>query len=324
MTRVLLVALLSVLVLAPVRGMEPTSPPRGGGATAECSVPGQTGPVEASREGVRGAECSSPVHYGDPEASREGVAPSECPVPVHSKASREGGPTSGGLDEFVAKAREGLGGAGGGGGSYGLYAIVLLTVLSVAPAVLVLMTSFTRIIVVLHFLRQAVGLQGVPPDQILMGLALLLTLFSMGGVVEDIRHDAVAPLLAGRLEATAAAAACEAPVRRFMLRHTREPDVALLLDVSTARRPGSVQELPLTVLVPAYVLGELRVAFQIGLLILLPFLVLDVVVSIVLTSAGLANLSPATVALPFKLLLFVLIDGWSLVVGSLLRSLAGA
>lgn len=206
------------------------------------------------------------------------------------------------------------------GGGYGMVAILALTVFSLAPAILVMVTSFTRIIIVLYFLRQAIGLQNVPPNQVIMGLALFLTYFSMGGVIGEIQDKAVKPYLAGGVTAVQALEKGERPLRHFMLRFTRETDLELLLEMANGKRPNGPSDIPLTVLIPAFVLGELRAAFIIGLVLFLPFLIIDLVVAVVLTSAGLTMLTPNSISLPFKLLLFVLVDGWSLVVGSLVRS----
>ncbi len=201
-----------------------------------------------------------------------------------------------------------------------MVAILALTVFSLAPAILVMVTSFTRIIIVLYFLRQAIGLQNVPPNQVIMGLALFLTYFSMGGVIGEIQDKAVKPYLAGGVTAVQALEKGERPLRHFMLRFTRETDLELLLEMANGKRPNGPSDIPLTVLIPAFVLGELRAAFIIGLVLFLPFLIIDLVVAVVLTSAGLTMLTPNSISLPFKLLLFVLVDGWSLVVGSLVRS----
>ena len=224
------------------------------------------------------------------------------------------------IKNVVEKLQREVGGKSQGGGTYGLFAILALTVFSLAPAILVMVTSFTRIIIVLYFLRQAIGLQNVPPNQVIMGLALFLTYFSMGGVIGDIHESAVRPYVDGGLTATQALKKGETPLRHYMLRFTRESDLELLLEMSAGKRPKGPSDIPFTVLVPAFVLGELRAAFIIGLVLFLPFLIIDLVVAVVLTSAGLTMLTPNSVSLPFKLLLFVLVDGWSLVVGSLVRS----
>ena len=224
------------------------------------------------------------------------------------------------LKNVVEKLQREVGGKSQSGGTYGLFAILALTVFSLAPAILVMVTSFTRIIIVLYFLRQAIGLQNVPPNQVIMGLALFLTYFSMGGVIGDIHESAVRPYVDGGLTATQALKKGETPLRHYMLRFTRESDLELLLEMSAGKRPDGPNDIPFTVLVPAFVLGELRAAFIIGLVLFLPFLIIDLVVAVVLTSAGLTMLTPNSVSLPFKLLLFVLVDGWSLVVGSLVRS----
>jgi flagellar biosynthetic protein FliP len=212
--------------------------------------------------------------------------------------------------------------SGAGGGQYGLYAILGLTIFSLAPAILVMITSFTRIVIVLHFVRRALGLQDVPPNQVLMGLALFLTFFSMSGLINHIGVNAVMPYLDGKLTPIQAVMICEEPVKNHLLHFVRDKDLHMLFEVSQSPVPATALETPMTILIPAYVLGELRAAFIIGLVIFLPFLAIDIIVSVILLSSGLTMLSPATVSLPFKLLLFVLVDGWSLIIGSLVRSVS--
>ena len=240
---------------------------------------------------------------------------------THSNGSPQNGQSAAqDLKNVVERLQKEVGGKSQGGGTYGLFAILALTVFSLAPAILVMVTSFTRIIIVLYFLRQAIGLQNVPPNQVIMGLALFLTYFSMGGVIGEIHEEAVRPYVDGSVTATQALKKGETPIRHYMLRFTRESDLELLLEMYSGDRPSGPSDIPFTVLVPAFVLGELRAAFIIGLVLFLPFLIIDLVVAVVLTSAGLTMLTPNSVSLPFKLLLFVLVDGWSLVVGSLVRS----
>ncbi len=210
--------------------------------------------------------------------------------------------------------------SGGGTFALSLQLLVALTVLAVAPAILLLATSFTRIVVVLSLLRSAIGIPNLPPNQVLLGLALFLTLFVMAPVWGRIQAEAVEPYLAGRIdEATAFSAATE-PLRTFMLTQTRDSDLATFIDLARTPRPATAADVPLEVLVPAFVTSELRTAFTMGFLLFVPFLVIDLVVASALMSMGMVMVPPTQIALPFKLLLFVLVDGWVLVVGSLVRS----
>ncbi len=198
-----------------------------------------------------------------------------------------------------------------------LQIILLLTVLSLVPAILLMFTSFARIIVVLSFLRQALAAPQMPPNQVLLGLALFLTLFVMRPTIDRVNAEAVQPYLAGTTTTTEALQAAGAPVREFMLRQTREKDLALFVQLSKTPRPQTADDLSLLVVTPAFLISELKTAFEIGFLIYLPFLIIDLVVSSVLMSMGMLMLPPAMISLPFKVLLFVLVDGWNLVVRSL-------
>jgi flagellar biosynthetic protein FliP len=198
--------------------------------------------------------------------------------------------------------------------------LLLMTVLTLAPAILVLTTSFTRIIVIFHFLRQAVGLQQMPPNQVLIGLALFLTVFIMNPVISDVYQGAVKPYLAEEISFDDAIDKASTPMRDFMLKNTREKDLSLLVSIGMQAKPENATEVATHLLVPAFVISELRIAFQIGFLIYIPFLVIDVVVASVLMSMGMLMLPPIMISLPFKVMLFVLIDGWYLIVGSVIRS----
>ncbi|MCC2334166.1 flagellar type III secretion system pore protein FliP [Cellulomonas wangsupingiae] len=203
--------------------------------------------------------------------------------------------------------------------------VVLLgiTLLSVAPSLLLLTTSFTKMIVVLSLTRNALGLQGVPPNQVLAGIALFLSLFVMAPVVGSINDLGVQPYLDGSLTFTQAVEAGQQPLRQFMLAHTREEDIALLTRAAEQPNPQTPADVPFTVLAPAFLLSELRAAFIMGFVIFVPFLVIDLVVSAALMAMGMMMLPPVMVSLPFKLLLFVLVDGWGLVVTALVGSYAG-
>jgi flagellar biosynthetic protein FliP len=197
---------------------------------------------------------------------------------------------------------------------------LIISFLSFLPAMLVMFTSFTRIVVVLSFLRQAIGAQQVPPNAVLIGLSIFLTFFVMSPVADVITKDAVTPYLDKKITLQQAFGVAEPPLREFMLKQTRQKDIALFLNISKTAVPATPAELPMRVVVPAFAISELKTAFEIGFLIYLPFLIIDVVVSSVLLSMGMMMLPPTLVSLPFKLLLFVLVDGWNLVVGTLVRS----
>ncbi len=193
-----------------------------------------------------------------------------------------------------------------------LQLLALLTVLSIAPAILMMMTAFTRIVIVLGLTRNALGTQQIPPNQVLMGLALCLTFFTMQPTLTQMNDDALQPYLTKRLTFEAAMDKALPPVRAFMLRQTRENDLALFVDLSRIPRPRAIRDVPTFVIVPAFIISELKTAFTMGFVIYLPFLVIDMVVSLVLTSVGMVMLPPVLISLPFKLLLFVLVDGWNL------------
>jgi flagellar biosynthetic protein FliP len=198
--------------------------------------------------------------------------------------------------------------------------LLALTVLSLAPAILVLMTSFTRIIVVFSFLRHALGTQQMPPNQVLIGLALFLTCFLMTPVWQRINQEALQPYLTSEVSQQEAFSKAIQPLRQFMLKQTREKELALFVKTAKLERPQNSAEVPTLVLLPAFVISELKTAFQIGFLIYIPFLIIDMVVASVLLSMGMMMLPPIMISLPFKLLLFVLVDGWWLLVGSLVQS----
>ncbi len=198
--------------------------------------------------------------------------------------------------------------------------LLLLTVISVAPAFLVLMTSFTRIVIVLSFVRTSLGTNQMPPNQVLVGLALFLTIFIMSPVLSTMNQTALQPYLKGSITQTEALKAAEIPIKEFMFKHTREKDLLLFLNYTGAEKPSNIQDIPLTVMVPSYAISELKTAFQMGFMIFIPFLVIDIVVASVLMAMGMMMLPPVMISLPFKILLFVLVDGWYLVVKSLLLS----
>ena len=198
--------------------------------------------------------------------------------------------------------------------------VLLLGSLSILPGMLIMVTAFTRIVIVLGFTRSALGTQAIPPNQVLIGLAMFLTFFVMGPVFSQANHDAVQPLLKGKITQEQAFDKGIEPFRQFMLKQVREKDLQLFVDLSGKKPPKDPKDVPTTTLVPAYVISELRAAFLIGFIVFIPFIVIDLVVSASLSAMGMAMLPPSLVSLPFKLLLFVAVDGWYLVVSSLVRS----
>lgn len=208
--------------------------------------------------------------------------------------------------------------------SSSIVVLLAITLLSVAPSLLLMTTSFTKIFVVLAMTRNALGLQGVPPNQVMAGLALFLSLFVMAPVISQVNTDGVQPYLHGQMSFSQAVSAGEAPLADFMVKHTREEDIALVTRAAKLDNPANPASVPFTTLAPAFMLSELRSAFIMGFVIFVPFLVIDLVVSSALMSMGMMMLPPTMVALPFKLLLFVLVDGWGLVITALLGSYSGA
>ncbi|WP_420491667.1 flagellar type III secretion system pore protein FliP [Neobacillus drentensis] len=207
-----------------------------------------------------------------------------------------------------------------GGVATSIKIMLLLTVLSVAPAILLLMTSFTRIVIVLSFVRTSLGTQQMPPNQVIIGLSLFLTLFIMGPVFSDINKQAYQPFMDGKITQEQAFQTASKPIKEFMAKHTREKDLNLFLDYAKLKKPKTIDDIPLHVLVPAYSISELKTAFQMGFMIFLPFLIIDMIVSSILMAMGMMMLPPVLISLPFKILLFILVDGWHLIVKSLLTS----
>lgn len=201
-----------------------------------------------------------------------------------------------------------------------LQILFTLTVLSLAPSILIMMTSFTRIIVVLSFLRSALSTQQMPPNQVLIGLALFLTFFTMSPYFEQVNKNGLQPYLAGAISQEAAMDEAMKPMRTFMFKQTRENDLALFVNLSEVPRPNSPDDVPTSTLIPAFIISELKTAFQIGFLIYIPFIVIDMVVASTLMSMGMMMVPPAMISLPFKLLLFILVDGWHLIIRSLVAS----
>ncbi len=198
--------------------------------------------------------------------------------------------------------------------------LLLLTVLSLAPSILILMTCFTRIVIVLSFVRTSLATQQMPPNQVLVGIALFLTFFIMAPTFQEINHDAIGPLIKGKITQEEAFDKGTLPLKEFMTKHTREKDLQLFLNYSGAKKPEKIKDISLLALVPAYAISELKSAFQMGFMIFVPFLVIDMVVASVLMAMGMMMLPPVMISLPFKILLFILVDGWYLIVKSLLLS----
>ncbi|ONF96797.1 Flagellar biosynthetic protein FliP precursor [Sphingomonas jeddahensis] len=233
-------------------------------------------------------------------------------------------PAAPGAGDAVDRALGQLGGGPDGSGSMSLslQVLIIMGLLSILPGILLMMTSFTRIIIVLSILRQAMGLQQTPPNQVLIGLSLFLSLFVMAPVISQINTTAIQPYSAGRIGGTDLIKTAGQPLHAFMAKQTRVKDVTMFAEMAKSGPYASPNDIPFSVLLPAFVTSELKTAFQIGFLIFLPFLVIDLVVATVLMALGMAMLSPTIISLPFKLLLFVLVDGWALTMGSLANSFA--
>lgn len=211
---------------------------------------------------------------------------------------------------------------GGGGTTYSLpvQTLLTLTALSFIPAIVLMMTSFTRIIIVMSLLRHALGTQTSPPNQVIVGLSLFLTFFVMSPVIDQVYADAWVPLTENRIQFDEAIARASVPLKAFMLKQTREPDLSLFAKLAKTPKVEKAADLPMRVIVPAFVTSELKTAFQIGFIVFIPFLIIDMVVASVLMSMGMMMMSPVIVSLPFKIMLFVLVDGWNLLIASLVQS----
>lgn len=212
--------------------------------------------------------------------------------------------------------------AAGGGQNYSLSMQMLLfmTALTFIPAMLLMMTSFTRIVIVLSLLRQAIGTQSAPSNQVVIGLSLFLTMFVMGPTLDQVYANAWQPFSADKINMSQALDAASAPMKTFMLRQTREKDLAFFIEISQSPKPATRNDVSMKTLIPAYIISELKTAFQIGFMVFIPFLIIDLVVATILMAMGMMMVSPAMISLPFKLMLFVLVDGWTLLMGSLVQS----
>jgi flagellar biosynthetic protein FliP len=248
-------------------------------------------------------------------ALAQGAAPAAAPPPVTAPAAAPG------VGDAVDRA---LGDLGGGEAplSMSLQVLIIMGLLTVLPGIMLMMTSFTRIIIVLAILRQALGLQQTPPNQVLIGLSMFLTFFVMAPSLDTMNTQAIQPYAAGRITSTQLIETTGKSFHAFMLKQTRQKDVKMFADMAKSGPYARPEDVPFSVLLPAFVTSELKTAFQIGFLIFLPFLVIDLVVATVLMSLGMMMMSPTIISLPFKLLLFVLVDGWALTMGSLAASFA--
>jgi flagellar biosynthetic protein FliP len=204
--------------------------------------------------------------------------------------------------------------------SVALQIFVLMTIFSLAPSILIMMTSFTRIVIVMSLLRQVIGTHQMPPNQVVIGLSLFLTFFVMAPVWQNLNQQALTPFLEEKISQDEAIENAIIPIRKFMSKHIREKDLALMVDISGMKRPENMNSVPMSVFIPSFIISELKTAFQIGFLIYIPFLIIDMVVASILLSMGMMMLPPVMISLPFKLMLFVLADGWHLIVGSLVKS----
>ena len=213
-----------------------------------------------------------------------------------------------------------LGGSAPESMSNAIQIFILMTVLSLAPSIFVMVTSFTRIAIVFHFLRQALGTQNVPSNQILVGLSLIMTFYIMSPTFKLIKQDAYDPMRRGELTLEEAIDNASDPLKVFMLKHTREKDLSLFVYLSKQPKPTSRMEVPMEVLVPAFIISELKTAFEIGFLVFIPFLIVDLVVASILLAMGMMMLPPVMISMPFKILLFIMVDGWHLLVGSMIQS----
>ncbi len=198
--------------------------------------------------------------------------------------------------------------------------VLIMTVLTLAPAILIMMTGFTRILIVLSFLRQALGVQQLPPNQLIVGLSLFLTFFVMGPAFKEMNEKAIQPYVAGTLPQEQALDNALAPLRRFMFSQTRDQDLGLFVKLAQIQQPKTRADVPTMVLVPAFIISELKTAFMIGFIIFLPFLIIDILAASVLMAMGMMMVPPVVISLPFKIMLFVLVDGWSLIIGSMVKS----
>jgi flagellar biosynthetic protein FliP len=285
-----------------------TAPPP---VTTTTAAPPKTTTTTRARNGAAGSTATTTTTTAPVRAA------DATPAPGTSAAAPLGGA------DTKASVSLNLDGVGGGKPSQSLMIIVLITLLSVAPALLIMLTSFTRIVIVLSLTRNALGLHTIPPNQVIVGLAMFLSFFVMSPTFSDINKEAVQPLLHGQKTQAQAYDSAVTPLRTFMLKQTRKGELAMFSSAANGgKRPDKPEDVGLAALIPAFILSELKTAFIIGFVVFIPFLVIDIVVSSSLMSMGMMMLPPVFVSLPFKLLLFVMVDGWGLIVRSLLKSFA--
>lgn len=276
------------------------------------------GPAPASAQPT--SVASTPAATAAPNIVAPSTSNLDVPLPTATPAAPAAAPGTAGASPF--RLNIGLEGSGERGQvSVALQIVIIMTLLSVAPSIVLLMTSFTRIVIVLGFVRTALGTPAAPSNQIIVGLSLFLTFFMMGPVFDRVNAEALKPYLDGQITSMEAIDKATGPLKQFMLKQTRTRDVEYFLQLG-GYGPTAVKDLPMRVVIPAFVISELQTAFQMGFLLFLPFLVIDFLVSSVLMALGMMMMPPITVALPLKLLLFVLVDGWHLVVRSLVQSFA--
>lgn len=282
------------------------------------ALPAGAAPVPSGAPGAPGASVTTTTSTTTTTAPTRRA---EATTPALAATATAGAPAGG--PETKASISLDLGGGVGGKPSQSLMIIVLITLLSVAPALLIMVTGFTRIVIVLSLTRNALGLNTIPPNQVIVGLAMFLSFFVMSPTLGDINNDAIQPLLKGEKTQGQAYDAAVGPLREFMLKQTRKGELAMFSAAANdGKRPDKPEDVGLAALIPAFILSELKTAFIIGFVIFIPFLVIDIVVSSSLMSMGMMMLPPVFVSLPFKLLLFVMVDGWGLIVRSLLKSFA--
>jgi flagellar biosynthetic protein FliP len=308
-------------IVAPVAGQQLAAP-----TTPALSRPAVQTPTVQSPSVARTAAPANPTPLG---ARTNPTGRPGAPPPAATSSANASSPAliGGKADSMISRLTPQmdlrLGGQAGGDGlrlSGTVGVVVMMGLLTLLPTLVLMMTGFTRILIVLNFLRQAIGTQSAPPAHLVAALSLILTGFVMGPTLNEVNRTAITPWMDGQIEQTEMLKIGAKPFRAFMLRQTREKDLATFVEMSKMQRPTSIDDVPLVVVVSAFVTSELRTAFQIGFTLFLPFIIIDIVVSAVLMSMGMMMLPPAMIALPFKLLLFVLVDGWTLVIQSLVAS----
>lgn len=286
---------------------------------AAVSAGAQARPAATPAAPVAGAAAAQPRTAARPGAAKA----SAKPAPPRRPAERPAGlvnPALQGTEQQSAGPMLQIPGIAGGSVPWSI--IILLTGLTLIPSILLCITPFARLLIVFHFLRQALGLQTTPSNQTLIGLSLILTFFLMQPVAAQIYSNAVVPLQAGQITAMDALQQAEGPMRTFMSHYVRQKDVALFVSLAKEPQPASLSDVSMRVLVPAYILSELKAGFEIGTVLFLPFLIIDMVVASITTSVGMLQLPPVVISTPLKLLLFIMVDGWHLLIGALMRSFA--